>query len=307
MDTNNYLLYTDRLTKTFKNHSAVNHIDIHVKKGAIYGLIGRNGAGKTTLLKMIAGLSLPTSGEIYLYGKSGKELSNIRKRVGCHIESPALYPDMNAYQNLKCKCIQRNINNDSYIKDLLKLVGLDNTTNKKAKNFSLGMKQRLGIAMALVGNPDLLILDEPINGLDPQGIREVREILIKLNSERGITIIISSHILDELSKVATDYGIIHNGELVKEITAENLLEQCKERIMIRTSNIERTVAVIDKLKINNYSVVDNHSIEITGHISESAYINSELVKAGCEIAEIKVQEDSLEEYYFKLTGGVHNV
>lgn len=306
MQTNNYLLYTDTLTKTFKNHPAINCIDIHVKKGAIYGLIGRNGAGKTTLLKIIAGLSLPTSGEIYLYGKSGKELSKIRERVGCHIEAPALYPDMNAYQNLKCKCIQRNINNDEYIKDLLKLVSLDNTGNKKARNFSLGMKQRLGIAMALVGNPDLLALDEPINGLDPQGIREIREILIKLNNERGITIIISSHILDELSKIATDYGIIHNGELVQEITAENLLEQCKERIMIRTSNIERTVAVIDKLKINNYTVVDNHSVEIIGHISESAYINSELVKAGCEISEIKVKEESLEEYYFKLTGGIHN-
>lgn len=301
----NYLLYTDSLTKRYKNHNVVNCVDIHIKKGDIYGLIGRNGAGKTTLLKMISGLASPSEGQIYLFGKSGKGLCEVRNKVGSHIESPGLYPEMSAFKNLKCKCIQRNINSDSYIKDLLDLVGLGDTGNKKAGRFSLGMKQRLGIAMALVGNPELLVLDEPINGLDPQGIKEIREILIKLNRERGITIIISSHILDELARVATDYGIIHNGELLKEIAADDLMEQCREKIIVRTQNIGGAADVLDKIKIE-YSFVDDESIEIVGHTFESARINSELVKAGCEISEITVQADSLEDYYFKLTGGVHN-
>lgn len=303
---NDYLLHTSSLTKTYNGHDAVKCIDLHVRKGAIYGLIGRNGAGKTTLLKMISGLSTPTSGSICLFGKSGKELSGVRERIGCHIEAPGLYPDMSAYQNLKCKSIQRNIKSDAYSEKLLELVGLENAGNKKAKHFSMGMKQRLGIAMALVGDPDLLLLDEPINGLDPQGIREIREILIKLSHDRGITIIISSHILDELAKVATDYGIIHNGELVKEIAADDFMEQCGERILIRAKNIRRAADILDKLKIKTYFIIDDESVRIDGYTSESAYINTELVKAGCEISEIIVQSDSLEDYYFELTGGVHS-
>ena len=303
---NQYLLYTNSLSKSFKNQKAVNNIHIHVKKGAIYGLIGRNGAGKTTLLKMISGLATPTGGEIYFLGKSGKELEQVRNRVGCHIEAPGLYPEMSAYQNLKCKCIQRKVNSEAYIKELLALVGLENAGNKKTRNFSLGMKQRLGIAMALIGNPDLLVLDEPINGLDPQGIREIREILIKLNQERGITILISSHILDELARVATDYGIIHNGELVQEITAEKLMKRCKEKIHIKTQNLETALTVLDEMQIDTYSVLDKESIQLDGHISDRAYINTKLVNAGCMVSEIKIQTDTLEEYYFKLTGGAQD-
>lgn len=188
----------------------------------------------------------------------------------------------------------------------MKLVGLEGAGNKKAKHFSMGMKQRLGIAMALVGDPDLLILDEPINGLDPQGIREIREILIKLNHDRGITIIISSHILDELARVATDYGIIHNGELVKEIATDDLMGQCGERILIRATNICKVADVLDKLNVKTYFIIDDRNVRIDGHTSESAYINTELVRAGCEISEIIVQSNSLEDYYFKLTGGIHN-
>ena len=303
---NQYLLYTNSLSKSFKNQKAVNNIHIHVKKGAIYGLIGRNGAGKTTLLKMISGLATPTGGDIYFLGKSGKELEQVRNRVGCHIEAPGLYPEMSAYQNLKCKCIQRKVNSEAYIKELLALVGLENAGNKKTRNFSLGMKQRLGIAMALIGTPDLLVLDEPINGLDPQGIREIREILIKLNQERGITILISSHILDELARVATDYGIIHNSELVQEITAEELMERCKEKIQIKTQNLERALTVLDEMQIDTYSVLDKESIQLDGHISDSAYINTKLVNAGCMVSEIKIQTDTLEDYYFKLTGGAQD-
>ncbi|MGN0350145.1 MAG: ATP-binding cassette domain-containing protein [Roseburia sp.] len=304
---NDYLLYTDALTKTYNNHDAVKGIDFHVRKGAIYGLIGRNGAGKTTLLKMISGLSTPTSGCIYLFGRSGKELAEVRGKVGCHIEAPGLYQDMSAYQNLKCKAIQRGGCDDASMKELLKLVGLENVGNKKTRHFSLGMKQRLGIAMALIGNPDFLVLDEPINGLDPQGIREVREILIKLNRDRGITIIISSHILDELARVATDYGIIHNGGLVKELAASDLMEQCKERLLIRTTNTRKAADVLERLRIKTYFIIDDQSIKIEGYISESAYINRELIKADCEVLEIMVQEVSLEDYYFKLTGGVQGV
>ena len=303
---NEYLLYTNSLTKKFKEHNAVHDVHLHVRKGAIYGLIGRNGAGKTTLLKMISGLSAPTSGEIYFLGKNRKELAKVRNRVGCHIEAPGLYPELNAYQNLKCKCIQRNKNNDTYIRELLELVGLENTGNKKVGKFSLGMKQRLGIAMALVGDTELLLLDEPINGLDPQGIREIREILSKLNKEKGITIIISSHILDELERVATDYGIIHNGELVQEITADKLMEQCKEKLFIKIDNSKKAADVLSNMKIHNYSVIDNESIQVNGHILESGSINAALVNSGCQVYEIKIQTDSLEDYYFKLTGGVHN-
>ena len=303
---NQYLLYTNSLSKSFKNQKAVNNIHIHVKKGAIYGLIGRNGAGKTTLLKMISGLATPTGGYIYFLVKSGMERDEVRIRVGCHIEAPGLYPEMSAYQNLKCKCIQRKVNSEAYIKELLALVGLENAGYKKTRNFSLGMKQRLGIAMALIGNPDLLVLDEPINGLDPQGIREIREILIKLNQERGITILISSHILDELARVATDYGIIHNSELVQEITAEELMERCKEKIQIKTQNLERALTVLDEMQIDTYSVLDKESIQLDGHISDSAYINTKLVNAGCMVSEIKIQTDTLEDYYFKLTGGAQD-
>lgn len=304
---NDYLLYTESLTKTFNHHNAVNCIDVHVRKGAVYGLIGRNGAGKTTFLKMVSGLSIPSSGEITLFGKSGKELAEVRHLVGCHIEDPALYPDMTAYQNLKCKCIQRHIDSDADIKDLLSLVGLENTGKKKTKHFSMGMKQRLGIAMALVGNPELLVLDEPINGLDPQGIREIREILLKLNHDKGITIIISSHILSELSKVATDYGIIHNGELLREISEAALLEECKEKVLIRTNDLQKAFVILEQMKIESYTSMDQGVIEIEGHVAESAEINTRLVAAGCKVAEIRIQTDSLEDYYFKLTGGTANV
>ncbi len=298
---NGYILETDSLTKVYGSHRAADGISIHVRKSAIYGLIGRNGAGKTTFMKMIAGLANPTSGSYSINDHSGNELKDVRKLIGCHIEAPGLYPDMTAYQNLKCKCIQRGIKGDEQINDLLALVGLSGTGKKKAGKFSLGMKQRLGIAMALVGSPDLLVLDEPINGLDPQGIHEIRETLLKLNS-LGITIMISSHILDELSKIATDYGIIHEGRLLEEITAEELIAKCKDKVMIRTNDTQRAMELLENSGISDCTVNEN-IIEINGHITETGRLNSALVGAGITVDEIYVQSESLEEHYLKLTGG----
>ncbi len=296
-----YLLETTELTKIFGEHRASDSINIHVKKGSIYGLIGRNGAGKTTLMKMITGLSNPTSGSFSINGQEGIPLKKVRELVGCHIEAPALYPDMTAYQNLKCKCIQRGIKDNAHINELLELVGLSDTGKKKTSEFSLGMKQRLGIAMALVGSPELLVLDEPINGLDPQGIREIREILLKLN-QKGLTILISSHILDELAKIATDYGIIHSGRLIEEVTAEKLFSMCRDKVVIKTSSPDKAVNVLDKMNIHDYCI--NHDrIEIEGHISETSTINAVLVNENISVDEIYVQSETLEDHYLKLTGG----
>ncbi|MBR1752605.1 MAG: ATP-binding cassette domain-containing protein [Ruminococcus sp.] len=296
-----FILETKDLTKIFGEHKASDNINIHVKKGVIYGLIGRNGAGKTTLMKMVTGLSNPTSGSFSINGHSGSELKKVRRLVGCHIEAPGLYPDMTAYQNLKCKCIQRGIKDKGHIEELLELVGLSNTGKKKAAKFSLGMKQRLGIAMALIGSPELLILDEPINGLDPQGIREIREILIKLN-ERGLTIIISSHILDELAKIATDYGIIHGGRLIEEVTSEELFSMCRDKVIIKTPDTQSCKTALEKMGIDDIDVNDG-VIELSGHITETAAINRSLLDDGIEVSEIYVQAETLEDHYLKLTGG----
>lgn len=222
-----YILTTDNLTKEYHHYKAIDSVSLNVAKGDIYGFIGRNGAGKTTTLKIIAGLAAPTSGSFSLFEKSYEEVikTNAFSKVGSLIEEPGIYPDMTAFDNVYLKCIYAGINDKSYAMDLLRLVDLDRTGRKKAKGFSLGMRQRLGIALALVGEPELLILDEPINGLDPQGILEIRETILKLNAEKGITFIISSHILGELSKMATRYGIIDKGRLLKEFTDKELASQ----------------------------------------------------------------------------------
>ena len=225
-----YILTTNELTKQYGSYKASNEVSIHVQRGAISGLIGRNGAGKTTLMKMIGGLSRPTSGSYEIRGKNGETTEKMMSKVGILIEAPGLYPNMTAMQNLTTKAIALGIKDKKYLMGLLEEVGLADTGKKKAKQFSLGMKQRLGIAMALVNKPELLILDVPINGLDPQGIAEMRNILHHLCYDRGITILISSHILDELSKVATQYGIIHEGKLLEEESKEELFSKCCERL-----------------------------------------------------------------------------
>ena len=297
------LLSTKGLTKQYGRQKAVSRMDIHVKKGSIYGLIGRNGAGKTTFLKMVAGLASPTDGEINLFGYTGNQLKRIRSRVGCLIESPGLYGNLSAYDNLKIKCKFCGINKKGYIEEILKLVGLENTGKKKSKHFSLGMKQRLGIGLALIGEPDLLLLDEPINGLDPQGIVEIREMIWRLKEERNMTIIISSHILEELAKIFTDYGIIHEGQLLEEITQEELMKRCSERIEFFLENPRAALVVLDRLGTANYQVVDNEHLFVFEKLEESGLLNQELVNAGILVKEMKITNEKLETYFLGLTGG----
>ncbi|MCM1261712.1 MAG: ATP-binding cassette domain-containing protein [Butyrivibrio sp.] len=222
------LVQTNNLTKRYGQHKVVNNVNLSVKKGEIYGLIGRNGAGKTTVLRLISGLASPTEGEICLFGHSSHDTIYVQNRVGILIENPGIYPNMSARENVKLKCLAKGISNKSYITELLESVGLRAANKKKVKHFSVRMKQRLGIALALAGNPELVILDEPINGLDPQGITEIREIITELNRDKNITFIISSHILGELSKIATCYGIIEKGELKKQIMRAELTEDLEE-------------------------------------------------------------------------------
>ena len=297
------LLSTSALTKQFGRHKAVDQVSMHIKRGAIYGFIGRNGAGKTTTLRMIGGLASPTAGEIEMFGCRGKELKQIRSRVGCLIEGPGLYGNMTARDNMKMKCLLLGVQKKGYMEELLEVVGLKDVGKKLVKRYSLGMKQRLGIAMALIGEPDLLVLDEPINGLDPQGIAEVRETILRLNKERNMTILISSHILEELSKIATDYGIIHQGTLLQEITYEELRERCSERLEITLSSPELAIPVLDRLGIRRYQVMDKEHIYVFERLEESARLNMEFAKAGVPVKGLAVTNEELETYFLNLTGG----
>ena len=262
------LLETRNLTKQYGHHKAVDSVNMHIKKGAIYGFIGRNGAGKTTCLKMISGLSKPTCGEIEMFGYKGKDLQKVRSRIGCLIEAPGLYGNMTAYENLNIKCKLFGIKKKSYIEEILRIIGLEDVGKKKTKHFSLGMKQRLGIGLALVGEPDLLVLDEPINGLDPQGIAEIRDTIQRLQKEKNMTICISSHILEELSKIATDYGIIHNGSLLQEITRENNVISMVIAVCLSMNVMTIVYGVINsaiqKIGIQNFQI---YKYTITGKLS----------------------------------------
>ena len=299
------ILTTDKITKVFKNKTAVNQVSIHVERGQVYGLIGRNGAGKTTLLRMISNLACPTSGSYTFYDENGANNEAMWGRVGVLIEDPGIFQNLNAFQNLKAKALASGINNDQYLLDLLNFVGLPNVGKKAVKNFSLGMRQRLGIAIAMVNSPDLLILDEPINGLDPQGIAEVRSLIHRLCTEKGITIIISSHILEELSKVADRYGIIHEGVLLSETSKEELLAQCKPTLFMKTSDNEKAKAIIMGMGITDFSVNGDH-LEIHERTTEGGVISMALAKNDIQTLEMRQEGQSLEDYYFRLTGGAKN-
>lgn len=301
------LLQTSGLTKKYGHHKAVDHVNIHIKKGAIYGFIGRNGAGKTTCLRMISGLAKPTEGEITLFGYQGKELKEVRSRIGCLIEAPGLYGNMTAYENMKIKCRLFGISKPGYIEEILDTVGLKDVGKKKTKHFSLGMKQRLGIGLALVGEPDLLVLDEPINGLDPQGIAEVRDTIQSLCVQRNMTVLISSHILEELSKIATDYGIIHNGVLLQELTRDELMKRCSERIEITLEHPETAIPVLDGMGFTSYQVTDKYHIHVFERLNESDVLNMALARAGVPVRGITVTSEELENYFLNLTGGASHV
>lgn len=301
-----YVLRTNGLSKKYKNFKALNGLSINVPKGSIYGLVGKNGSGKTTLIRLICGLQKPTSGEYTLYGVKGtdKEISKVRRRMGAVIENPAIYLDMTAEDNLKEQYRILGLPSYNGISEILKLVGLEDTGKKKAKNFSLGMKQRLGIAIALVGDPDFLVLDEPINGLDPQGIIEMRELILKLNNERQITVVISSHILDELSRLATNYGFIDNGHVVKEISAKELDNVCKKSTEIQVSDTKILSCVLDRMGIE-YSIYSDKKADIYEKVKVSKLVLA-LERENCEVFSISEKDESLESYYLSLIGGADN-
>ena len=296
-----YILETNNLKKQYKEFKALNGLNMHVPKGSIYGFVGKNGAGKTTLIRLICGLQNPTSGNFKIYGIDYKDdnINSIRKKMGAVVEMPSIFLDLTAYQNIKMQYDILGIKEYSTIDDLLKLVGLEKTGKKLAKNFSLGMRQRLGIAISLCGNPEFLVLDEPINGLDPEGIVEIRNLIKKLNEENNITILISSHILDELSRVATHYGFIENGKIVKEMSAEEFLEDCKKSINIITDKkIEKV------LKDNNYTykLIRDNEANIYGEIEITPLVLL-LHKNGISVEKITENEENLEHYFFSLLGG----
>lgn len=301
-----YILEANNIEKKYGHFKALNNLSMHIPKGAIYGLIGKNGAGKTTLIRLLCGLQKITSGEYTIYGISNnsRKIAEARKRIGGIIETPSICSDMTAVDNLKEQYKIIGLPSYSRLDEILKFVRLDNTGKKTAKHFSLGMKQRLGIAISLVGNPDLLILDEPINGLDPEGIIEIRELILRLNREKGITFLISSHYLDELSKIATCYGIIDKGRIIKEINKDELEQNFKIRTQINVTNLKECVKYLEEENLH-YKVISNDKIDIYEKLNVSELVIA-LSKRNCIINDFQEKGESLENYYLNLIGGANN-
>ncbi|MBQ8334532.1 MAG: ATP-binding cassette domain-containing protein [Clostridia bacterium] len=301
-----YVLTTNALGKDYRQFKALNGLSMHVPKGAIYGFVGKNGAGKTTLIRLICGLQDPTSGSFTLYGieNADKNITKSRRRMGAVVETPSIYLDMTAEDNLKQQYRILGLPSFDGISELLRLVGLENTGRKKAKNFSLGMKQRLGIALALAGDPDFLVLDEPINGLDPQGIIEIRELILRLNRERQITVLISSHILDELSRLATHYGIIDSGRMVKELSAEELEAACRKCMRMTVSDTKILARVLDGMGVE-YKILSDAQADVYAKVNVTE-LTLALAKDGCEVNGMQERDESLESFYISLVGGGRN-
>ena len=297
-----YVLETDALRKQYGHFTALDHLSMRIPRGAIYGFVGKNGAGKTTLIRLICGLQKPTSGTYSLFGKpyTDRDIRNCRKRMGAVVETPSLYLDMTAQDNLKEQYRVLGLPSFESIPKLLELVGLAGTGKKKAGNFSLGMRQRLGIAIALAGNPDFLVLDEPANGLDPQGIIEMRELILRLNREEHITVLISSHILDELSRLATHYGFIDGGTILKEITAQELEAACRKCICITVTDSHALCTVLDHMGLE-YRLSSETEVELYGQPVITELVQA-LAENGCSVLSVKEREESLESYYMNLIG-----
>ena len=297
------ILITNALNKKYGDVLALENVSMHIPKGAIYGFVGKNGAGKTTLIRLICGLQEPTSGEYKIFGIDSKDKNIIqaRQKIGAEIETPSIYLNMTAEENIKHQQILLGVSNEKNTEEILRLVGLEKVKRKIVRNFSLGMKQRLGIAIALVGNPEFIILDEPINGLDPQGIIEIRELVLNLNREKQITFLISSHILSELSLIATHYGFIDNGKLIQEISAQELEQNCRKRVRIKVSDIAALVSVLDNMNIK-YKLVSNNIANIYGAIHITNLVVN-LNNIGCEVLSYQEEEEAIEDYYMTLIGG----
>lgn len=298
-----YVLRTNALCKNYGHFKALSGLTMNVPKGAIYGFVGKNGAGKTTLIRLICGLQLPSSGEYTLYGRknSQQDICKSRRRMGAVVETPSIYLDMTAEENLRLQYRILGLPSSDGLTDILKLVGLGDTGKKKAGNFSLGMRQRLGIAVALVGDPDFLVLDEPANGLDPQGIIEIRELILKLNRQQQITVLISSHILDELSRLATHYGFIDNGRIVKEISAKELEAACRKCIRLEVSDTKALVRVLEDWQLD-YKILSQTTADVYARINISK-LTLALAEVNCEVISLNEHDESLESYYVSLVGG----
>lgn len=298
-----YVLTANSLCKNYRHFKALDNFFMHVPKGAIYGFVGKNGAGKTTLIRLICGLQQPSSGDYTLYGIPGTshEIIKSRRRMGAVVETPSLYLDLTAEDNLKEQYRVLGLPSFSGIPNLLELVGLSDTGRKKAKNFSLGMRQRLGIAVALAGDPDFLVLDEPVNGLDPQGIIEIRELILKLNKERQITVLISSHILDELSRLATHYGFIDKGRMVKEISAEELEAACRKCIRFKVTDTKILAYVLDSMNVD-YHILSDTQADVFAEPNITK-LTLALAEKNCEILSLQERDETLESYYINLIGG----
>lgn len=303
----NNVLETKNLFKKYHSSLALSNVTMNIPQGAIYGLVGRNGAGKTTLMRVICGLQQPSSGSYEIYGvkHTDKKISKVRRRMGAVIEKPAIYSSLSAKANLKAQFDMLGLPADESLDELLDLVGLSHTGNKKAGKFSLGMKQRLGIAIALAGFPDFLVLDEPINGLDPEGIVEIRELLIKLNKEKGITVLISSHILSELSLLATHYGFVDKGRMIKQISAQELEQSVRKCMIAEVSNMNSLTIVLEKMGIV-YEIISDNKVKIFDKMSVTL-LSEKLSAQGCELLGLTEADESLESFFLDLVGGgAHN-
>lgn len=305
---NNIVLETKNLSKRYKTQTALDHVNLCLKQGRIYGLIGKNGAGKTTLMRMIVGLGFPTEGSIELFGRNNRnELEETGKRIGSLIEAPGLVSGMSAKENMHLQCLMKGLPNYEVEDELLELVGLKDAGRKRVKNFSLGMKQRLGIAVALIGNPELLMLDEPINGLDPSGVIEIRNLLKKLSENDGKTILISSHNLPELYQVATDYIILHEGEVKEILSHEELDERCKCYISLESTNVNQLTAVLEEqLHTVNFKVMPDNSVQLFDLLEERERLAQVLHDNGIVVTKMAVFETTLEDYFMNVIGGVEH-
>ena len=300
---NDYILQTNALSKRYGSFSAVSKVSLNIRKGAIYGLVGRNGAGKTTFMKMICSLASPTQGSFSLCGETYPKLAHARAKVGNLIEEPGIYANMSAYDNLRAQAMLCGNDQPEKINRILEIIGLTKAGRKHAGKFSLGMRQRLGIGLALIGDPDILVLDEPINGLDPAGVAEVRETLLRLNQERGITVLISSHILGELSKLCTDYGVLDHGELIREVTQNELLAECTESLHLRVNDAAAAAEILRGIGITQVSEEENGVLLISEGTERSDEIAEALVKNSIRVYELAKHGTDLEGYYLRMIGG----
>lgn len=306
---------TRGLSKAYGRRNVVDRLNMHVAQGDIYGFVGRNGAGKSTTMKMMCGMIRPTAGEVRLFGRLAADPSGDAEygeavRIGALVESPGLYPNMSAFDNMRCKAIALGIVDDvEEIEQLLSIVGLSTAGRKRTEDYSMGMKQRLGLALAMLGSPDVLLLDEPMNGLDPEGVREMRNLIIRLNEQRGVTVVVSSHVLDQLGRIATRYGVINAGRMVCEMTADEVAQACGDYLVVRTAEPERTLALLAEAYPDVVcTMLPDGSLRLQDASKERAVLDAAMIGTflaanNIPVYELRVHERDLEDFFLELMGG----